>query len=243
MFRSANPALNVFQESLPYSQSHSMTIQGTVNKTGILLVILILVASFLWGAQPASLGVWAMVGVVGGLIAAVVTMFKKEWVSYTAPVYAVFQGLALGAISTIFEARYPGLVIQAVGLTFATLFCMLGAYKTGLIQATEKFKFGMMIAMGGLMVFYLLQFVLGFFGVQFSAVNGSGIIGIGFSVFVVAIAALNLIMDFDVIEQGAKNGAPKWMEWYGAFALLVTLVWLYVEILRLLAKLRDRERS
>jgi len=135
------------------------------------------------------------------------------------------------------------LVIQAVGLTFATLFCMLGAYKTGLIQATEKFKFGMMIAMGGLMIFYLLQFVLGFFGVQFSAVNGSGIIGIGFSVFVVAIAALNLIMDFDVIEQGAKTGAPKWMEWYGAFALLVTLVWLYVEVLRLLAKLRDRERS
>jgi hypothetical protein len=242
MFKSANPALSVFQKDLSYTKSTAMTVQGTVNKTALLLGVLVLAASLVWGGNMASLGMWALVGTIGGLVTGLVTVFKPEWVSATAPIYAVFQGLALGAISTIFERQYPGLVIQAVGLTFATLFCMLGAYKTGIIKVTEKFKFGMMIAMGGLMVFYFLQFILGFFGVHFSAVNGSGIFGIGFSVFVVGLAALNLVMDFDVIEQGANQGAPKFMEWYGAFSLLVTLVWLYVEVLRLLAKLRDRER-
>ena len=143
-------------------------------------------------------------------------------------------------MSAIFDVRYPGIAIQAVGLTFGTLFVLLLAYKSGLIKVTQKFRLGVIAATGGIMVFYLLQMVLGFFGVQFLTVNGSGPIGIAFSLFVVAIAALNLVLDFDFIEQGVNYGAPKYMEWYGAFGLMVTLVWLYLEMLRLLSKLRSR---
>jgi uncharacterized YccA/Bax inhibitor family protein len=143
-------------------------------------------------------------------------------------------------LSAIFDVRYPGIAIQAVGLTFGTLFVLLLAYKSGLIKVTQKFRLGVIAATGGIMVFYLLQMVLGFFGVQFLTVNGSGPIGIAFSLFVVAIAALNLVLDFDFIEQGVNYGAPKYMEWYGAFGLMVTLVWLYLEMLRLLSKMRSR---
>ena len=143
-------------------------------------------------------------------------------------------------MSAIFDVRYPGIAIQAVGLTFGTLFVLLLAYKSGLIKVTQKFRLGVIAATGGIMVFYLLQMVLGFFGVQFLTVNGSGPIGIAFSLFVVAIAALNLVLDFDFIEQGVNYGAPKYMEWYGAFGLMVTLVWLYLEMLRLLSKMRSR---
>ena len=143
-------------------------------------------------------------------------------------------------MSAIFDVRYPGIAIQAVGLTFGTLFVLLLAYKSGLIKVTQKFRLGVIAATGGIMVFYLLQMLLGFFGVQFLTVNGSGPIGIAFSLFVVAIAALNLVLDFDFIEQGVNYGAPKYMEWYGAFGLMVTLVWLYLEMLRLLSKMRSR---
>jgi uncharacterized YccA/Bax inhibitor family protein len=170
-----------------------------------------------------------------------VTIFKKEWSPVTSPIYALLEGLVLGGLSALLELRFPGIAIQAVALTFGTLFVMLLAYRSGLIRVTQKFRLGIIAATGGIMVFYLLQMLLGFFGVpMFSSVNGNGFIGIGFSLFVVAIAALNLVLDFDFIEQGVHFGAPKYMEWYGAFGIMVTLVWLYIEILRLLSKLRSR---
>jgi uncharacterized YccA/Bax inhibitor family protein len=147
----------------------------------------------------------------------------------------------LGSVSAMYEARFHGIAIQAVGLTFGTLFALLVAYRAGIIRATEKLKLGVVAATGGIAIFYLAQVVLGFFGVHFAAINGSGVIGIGFSVFVVIIAALNLVLDFDFIETGARSGAPKYMEWYAAFGLMVTLVWLYLEILRLLSKINSRD--
>jgi uncharacterized YccA/Bax inhibitor family protein len=167
-------------------------------------------------------------------------VFKKNWAIVTAPLYAVLEGLVLGGLSATFEARFPGIVIQAVGLTFGTLFALLLAYKSGVIKATENFKLGVVAATGGIALVYLAGFVLGFFGVSIPYIHGSGTIGILFSLVVVVIAALNLVLDFDFIESGAASGAPKYMEWYAAFGLLVTLIWLYLEILRLLAKLRSR---
>jgi uncharacterized YccA/Bax inhibitor family protein len=179
-------------------------------------------------------------GLIGGFICAMVTVFKKEWSPVTAPIYALLEGLALGGLSAVLDLRYPGIAIQAVSLTFGTLFVLLLAYRSGLIQVTQKFRLGIVAATGGIMVFYLLEMVLGFFGIQFTSINGSGPIGIGFSLIVVAVAALNLVLDFDFIERGVNYGAPKYMEWYGAFGIMVTLVWLYLEILRLLSKLRSR---
>jgi uncharacterized YccA/Bax inhibitor family protein len=222
-----------------------MTIQGTVNRSIVLLLLLLLSAAWTWRLyyathDAASVSVWLLVGAVGGLIVAVVTAFKKEWSPLLAPVYALLEGLVLGGISSILEGQYPGIVIQAVGLTFGTLFCLLMAYKSGLIGATEKFKLGVMGATGGIALFYLVTMVLGFFGIGIPYIHESGLIGIGFSLFVVVVAALNLVLDFDFIEQGAASGAPSYMEWYGAFGLMVTLVWLYLEILRLLSKMMSR---
>jgi uncharacterized YccA/Bax inhibitor family protein len=177
---------------------------------------------------------------IGGFIVALVTTFKKEWSAVTAPIYALLEGLVLGGLSAVMDLRYPGIAIQAVGLTFGTLFVLLLAYRSGLIPVTQKFRMGIVAATGGIMVFYLLQMLLGFFGFQFTSINGSGPIGIGFSLIVVAVAALNLVLDFDFIERGVQYGAPKYMEWYGAFGIIVTLVWLYLEILRLLSKMRSR---
>ena len=180
-------------------------------------------------------------GVFGGFVVALITIFKKTWSPFTAPIYALLEGLALGGISAILESRYPGIAVQAVGLTFGTLFVMLLAYKTGVIRATERFKVGVIAATGGIMVFYLIGMVLRmFFHFQIPVVYSGGIWGILFSLFVVVIAALNLVLDFDMIETGVNGGAPKYMEWYGAFGLMVTLIWLYLEILRLLAKARRR---
>jgi uncharacterized YccA/Bax inhibitor family protein len=180
------------------------------------------------------------VGAIGGFIVAMVTIFKKEWSPITAPIYALLEGLVLGGVSAMLEMRFKGIAIQAVALTFGTLIAMLLAYRSGFIKVTDKLRMGIVAATGGIAVFYLLQFVLGFFGVHFNAINGSGMIGIGFSFIVVIVAALNLVLDFDLIENGARYGAPKYMEWYGAFALMITLIWLYFEILRLLSKFRSR---
>jgi len=167
-------------------------------------------------------------------------VFRKPWAGITTPLYAALQGLALGGISVVFEARYPGIVSQAIFLTFGTLAALLMAYRSGLIKATENFKLGIVAATGGIFFIYLIGFVLSFFGVSIPLIHGSGPVGILFSLVVVTIAALNLVLDFDFIEMGAERGAPKYMEWYGAFGLLVTLVWLYLELLRLLAKLQGR---
>jgi uncharacterized YccA/Bax inhibitor family protein len=169
-----------------------------------------------------------------------ITIFKQSWAPVTAPIYALLEGLVLGGISAITNARYPGIGIQAVSLTFGTLFVLLLAYSSGLIKVTDKMRLGIVAATGGICAFYVLEMVLGFFGVHFATINGSGTVGILFSLFVVAIAALNLVLDFDFIEQGVAVGAPKYMEWYGAFGIMVTLVWLYLEILRLLSKMRSR---
>lgn len=222
-----------------------MTITGTVNKTAILLGLVILPALWIWdktyGAEnPAEYYSWMIGGAIGGLILGLITVFKKTAAPITAPLYAACQGLFVGAISSFFERAYPGIVFQATFLTFGTLFALLLAYRSGLIRATENFKLGVAAATGGIFLIYLATWILGFFGVSVPFIHDSGWLGIGFSLFVVVIAALNLVLDFDFIENGVKAGAPKHMEWYAAFGLLVTLIWLYIEILKLLAKLRRR---
>lgn len=246
--QSSNPALatNPFTKFGSAAQSDSMTISGTVNKTFILLMLVLLPAAYVWnlffasGQNPAAVQTWMWGGLIGGLILSLVTIFKMEWAPLSAPLYAVMEGLFLGGISAIFQASYPGIVMQAVSLSLATLLVMLGAYRSGWIKPTENFKMGVIAATGGIMVVYLATLVLGFFGINVSFVQGNGIFSILFSLFVCGIAALNFIIDFDFIEQGAKRNIPKYMEWYGAFAMMVTLIWLYIEILRLLAKLNSR---
>ena len=239
--RSGNPVLgsDTFRKERVLSGAETMTIGGTVNKSALLFVILCATATFTWNQGQAAAGlIW--VGVIGGLVVALVTVFKKTWAPITAPIYAALQGLALGGISAIFESAYPGIVSQAVFLTFGTLAALLIAYRSGWIKATENFKLGVVAATGGIFFVYLISFVLSFFGASIPLIHGSGTFGILFSLFVVVIAALNLVLDFDFIEQGAEQGAPKYMEWYAAFGLIVTLIWLYLEILRLLSKLQQR---
>ncbi|MGH9461359.1 MAG: Bax inhibitor-1/YccA family protein [Vicinamibacteria bacterium] len=250
--RSGNPALSAqtFQNLATTAaypgaavRGEPMTLQGTVNKTGISLLLCVVSAAWTWNMYLTNPGVvmpFLLGGAIGGFIVAMVTVFKKTWSPLTVPIYALLEGLFLGAISAMFEQMYPGIVIQAVGLTFGTLFALLMAYKSGLIKVTENFKLGVVAATGGIALVYFASIVLGFFGISIPYIHGSGTIGIIFSLFVVVIAALNLVMDFDFIETGAEQGAPKYMEWYGAFGLLVTLIWLYLEMLRLLAKLNQR---
>ena len=243
--RSGNPALtaDTFTRVPPLVGHDSMTIAGTVNKTAMSLAVLLVAAMFVWGkgAQGQLPMFWVWGGVIGGFVVAMATTFKPVWAPYTTPLYAALEGVALGGISYVFEQMYPGIVAQAVFLTFGTLGALLFAYRSGIIRATENFKLGVFAATGGIGLVYLLSFVLGFFGISVPLIHSSGTFGILFSVFVVVIAALNLVLDFDFIEEGAERGAPKYMEWYGAFGLLVTLVWLYLEILRLLAKLQSRD--
>jgi uncharacterized YccA/Bax inhibitor family protein len=222
-----------------------MTLSGTVNKTGLLLLCAVATASWTWhqfvgSHNPADVMPEMFAGLIGGFIFAMITIYKKEWAPVTAPIYALLEGLVLGGLSAVMDARYPGIGIQAVSLTFGTLLVLLLAYSSGLIKVTDKLRLGIVAATGGIAVFYLLEMVLSFFHVYFTSINGNGFIGIGFSLIVVAVAALNLVLDFDFIEQGVQRGAPKYMEWYGAFGIIVTLVWLYLEILRLLSKMRSR---
>jgi uncharacterized YccA/Bax inhibitor family protein len=222
-----------------------MTLNGTVNKTGIMLLMLVATAAYTWSLytpeNPGAVMPWMLVGGIGGFIVAIVTVFKKTWVPVTGPLYALLEGLFVGGVSAMFEASFPGIVMQAVMLTMGVLASLLLAYKSGLIKATENFKLGVVAATGGIAILYLVQIganMLGFQGMGF--IHESSWIGIAFSGFVVVIAALNLVLDFDFIESGVEAGAPKYMEWYGAFGLVVTLVWLYLEILRLLSKLQSR---
>ena len=253
LFKTSNPALgdktfNGLSDSQyggAIDATSRMTLSGAVNKTGILLVCAIATAAWTWhlflqsddfaDVMPLMLG-----GLFGGFIVAMVNIFKKEWSPVTAPIYALLEGLALGGISAAVDLRYPGIGIQAVSLTFGTLLVLLLIYSSGIIKVTQKFRIGVVAATGGIALFYLLEWMMSFFGFRFVAINGSGAIGIGFSLLVVGIAALNLVLDFDFIERGVQCGAPKYMEWYGAFGIMVTLVWLYLEILRLLAKMRRR---
>lgn len=251
--RSGNPVLkettflDLGSGSVVTRDGGAMTLNGTVNKTGILLLLCVLTATFSWNAAlgpdgslapGGALFLWG--GLIVGFILALVTSFKPAWSPVSAPLYALAEGLFLGGISAIFNARFPGIVMQAVLLTFGTLFALLMAYRSGWIKATENFKLGVVAATGGIALIYLATIVLRFFGISIPYIHDSGLIGIGFSLFVVVIAALNLVLDFDFIESGVEHGAPKHMEWYGAFGLMVTLVWLYIEFLRLLSKLQSR---
>ena len=248
--RSGNPALkpSTFLDlgtgTVTDVRGGAMTLNGTVNRTAMLLVLTLAGALYTWNifftGGEANLMPYVLVGGIGGFIVAMVTIFKKTWAPITAPLYAALEGLFIGAISAVFEQRHPGVVIQATALTFGTLAALLIAYRSGLIKATENFKLGVVAATGGIALVYLVNIVMGFFGHAISMVNGGSAIGIGFSAVVVVVAALNLVLDFDFIEQGVAQGAPKYMEWYAAFGLLVTLVWLYLEILRLLSKLQSR---
>jgi uncharacterized YccA/Bax inhibitor family protein len=252
MMRTANPALNKKTfVNLGYAEGTSqMTLQGTVNKTLIMMALLLIAAIFTWRMFFSSADQvegsravmpWMIGGVIGGLIVGLITIFKKTAAPITAPIYAILEGLFLGALSSFMEAQFPGIVIQAVALTFGTLFALLFLYKSRIIKPTENFKLGVVAATGGIFLVYLVTMILRLFGVGYiSFIHGSGTLGILFSLFVVVIAALNLVLDFDFIETGSTQGAPKYMEWYGAFGLMVTLVWLYIEILRLLAKLQNR---
>jgi uncharacterized YccA/Bax inhibitor family protein len=246
LLRTSNPTLNrgaFGNEGVAYGDT--MTISGTVNKTGILTVLVVAAAAWTWNrafnSGLESIGPIIAIGTIGGLVFAMITVFKKTWAPITAPIYAVLQGLALGSISAMYEVRFAGLPMQAVGLTFGVLIVLLLVYRTGIIRVTDKFRRGVVAATGGIFVFYLLTWILGFFGVRFPSVFGAGLLGIGISVAIVIVASLNLVLDFDFIESGARAGAPKYMEWYGAFGLMVTLIWLYLEILRLLSKLRSRD--
>ena len=244
-YRSGNPALN---SKAFASQSNnrrgatlveSMTIKGTVDKTAMGLFLLILAGYYTFEADMTH---FIPIGVFGGLIVAIITIFKKEWSPITVPIYAILEGLALGSISYMFNESYEGIVVQAVGLTLGILASLLLAYRSGIIKATENFKLGVFAATGGIFLLYMASFIMGFFGFSISVLDptNSSLMSIGISVFIVVIASANLVIDFDFIEEGAEKGAPKYMEWYGAFGLLVTLVWLYLEILKLLSKLRSR---
>jgi uncharacterized YccA/Bax inhibitor family protein len=210
------------------------------------MLLALITAGWTWmrfyqsGSDPASVTGWMMLGVFGGFAIALVTVFKKEWAPATAPIYALAEGFFIGGISSMFEAKYPGIVIQATALTFGTMAAMLAAYRSGFVQVTDNFRLGVVAATGGIALVYLTAIILSFFGIPVSFVYEGGFFGIAFSLFVVVIAALNLVLDFDLVEQGARRSLPKYMEWYCGFALMVTLIWLYVEFLRLLSKVRSR---
>jgi uncharacterized YccA/Bax inhibitor family protein len=253
IFKSGNPTLTqkIFDRSasMEAEMQGTMSVRGAINKFGFLLLMVIAGASYNWhmyaSGRPDMVNTLMMVGIFGGLISALAISFKPNWAGYLAPIYGLLEGLFIGGISAIFNAafadKYPGLIMQAVGLTFGVAIAMFLLYNFRVIKATEKFKSVIIMSTLGIGIFYLLTLVLNLFGVNVSFMYDSSLLSIGISLFIVAIAALNLILDFDMIEQGAERGAPKFMEWYGAFGLMVTLVWLYLEILRLLSKMSSNK--
>jgi len=247
--QTANPVLNrTTFDSFPgfgfVQPANTMTVGGTVNKAGVLLACVVVSAAWSWNrflTAPAEVMPYLFGGAIVGLVLALITVFKMSWAPVTSPIYALAQGVVLGALSAMMESHYPGIALQAVAMTFGTLGCMLIAYRTGIVRATERFKMGVVAATGAIFLVYMGSWLLSMFGFQgFGLLHGNSPLSIGISVVIVVVAALNLVLDFDLIETGAQRGAPKYMEWYGAFALMVTLIWLYIEILRLLSKLRSR---
>jgi uncharacterized YccA/Bax inhibitor family protein len=250
--RSSNPVLTNRAFHRDYSSSEVMTINGTVNKTALLLLLVIAAAVFTWNkffnaiavnpeGAMAAVAPWLMVGAIGGLITALVTSFRPQNAGISAPIYAVFEGLLLGGLSAIFEGMYSGIVMRAVALTLAVFAAMLFFYRSGIIKVTQKFMLGVFAATAGIALVYLVSFIASLFGAQMGFLYGNSNLSIGISLVVVVVAALNLVLDFSFIERASESGAPKYMEWYGAFGLMVTLVWLYLEILRLLSKVASRD--
>lgn len=247
-FRSGNPALTgkTFEGLRVPESAEGMSLQGTVNRAAILLLLALIPAVLVWGGflatgSTAAAATAALAGALLGLVAGVVTVFRKTWAPITAPIYALLEGLVLGGFSSLLEVSYPGIVLQAVALTFGVFLALLLAYTSRLIPVTQNFRLGVVAATGGIALTYLFTLGLGLFGVRVPFIHEGGLIGIGFSLVVIVVAALNLVLDFDFIENGVQSGAPKYMEWYAAFGLIVTLIWLYFEILHLLSKLRSRD--
>jgi uncharacterized YccA/Bax inhibitor family protein len=246
IFKSGNPAMNVFQNTITLPGAGTMTERGTLNKFFMLFLLVMASASLTWKAFYDGVNVMPYMfgSMILGLITALVVIFKKEWAAYLTPVYALFEGVFLGGISAtynnIFAKSAPGIVTQAVLLTFGAVIAMYLLYRFRVIKVTDKLRSVIFIATAGIAVFYLLSIILSMFHIDIAFIHEGSLLGIGFSLFVVVIAAMNLLLDFDMIEKGVAAGAPKYMEWYGAFGLLVTIVWLYLEILRLLSKLADR---
>ena len=240
-YRSGNPVLTSNAFNIATDQSDVMTINGTVNKTFLLLFIVIASGYFAWNNLVTSMYL-AFPAAMMGLVIAFLIIFNKKWISYLAPIYAVSQGIFLGMISYYFNSLYDGIAITAISYTLCILFGLLSIYRLGIIKPTENFKLGVGAATSGVFLIYMVNFVMSFFGtgIPLMDITNASIYSIGFSVFVIIIAAANLVIDFDFIEEGAEKGAPKYMEWYGAFGLMVTLIWLYFEILKLLAKLNSR---
>lgn len=261
--RSSNPFLN--NTTFPRTSvqhSEKMSLEGVATRTGMLLMVVLFVSAITWmitwgeieaiqsaveaGAQP-SAGMWTitflMVGFIASLIVAMIIWFTRpenpQVLMFT---YAGFEGMLLGSFSALAEMLVPGVAIQAMGLTFGIFLTMLGIYRMGLIEPNRNFYIAISSAMGAIFLIYMISFVLWMIpgAPQVPFIHGSGVIGIGFSVFVIGIAALSFVMDFDFIEKGVENGAPRKMEWWAAFGLLVTLVWLYIEVVRLLLKLAQR---
>jgi len=251
--RSSNPALSkaAFNpQTYTASYSEVMTLNGTINKSIAMLLLVVVGAMYTWkmffGALSVEAGAalvsrWMFIGGIGGFVFSLITIFKKSWAYITAPIYAILEGLFLGAISAFFEARFPGLVMQAIALTFGTLFIMLIGYRSGIIKVTQKFKSGIIAATGAVALVYFISFIFSMFGASNLIIHSNGIMGIGISLVIVVIAALNLVLDFDFIAKGSQAGLPKYMEWYAAFGLMLTLIWLYIEILRLLSKFASRD--
>ncbi len=232
--------------SRDYAGTEVMTINGTINKTLLMLLLVVLGASYTWkismdSINPSAAMPWMIGGAIGGLIAALVVVFKPKSAPIAGPIYAILEGLFLGGISAFFAQRFPGIVVQAVALTLGVMMVMLFVYRSGIIKVNQKFIGGVVAATGAVMLFYITTMIMRMFGADTSFMSGSGTMSIVISGVIVAIAALNLILDFHFIAEGAKAGAPKYMEWYGAFSLMVTLVWLYLELLKLLAKLSSRD--
>jgi uncharacterized YccA/Bax inhibitor family protein len=239
--RSGNPTLTDKTFAGLAVSDNPMTLSGTVNKTAILLALVLIGAGWVWNIyfathQADAVLPYVLGGVIGGAIMALVTVFKPTASPYSAPVYALLEGFAIGGTSAFYESQQPGIALQAVGLTMGTMLCMLAAYRFHIIKVTESFKLGLAAATGGIALLYIVDLALMYFGHPVAMIHQGGFGGIMFSLFVVCIAALNLVMDFDFIAQGVAARSPKYMEWYSGFALVVTLVWLYLEILRLLAK-------
>jgi uncharacterized YccA/Bax inhibitor family protein len=238
-FESRNPVMNekAFHNASQsmdqtISRGETMTVQGAINKTFILSAIMLATAVFGY-ASPNPLFMWG--GAIGGLIIVLIASFKPNLSPTLAPIYAGLEGLFVGSISAIYASMFNGIVFQAVSLTMAVLFIMLFIYKTGIIKVTEKFRAGVVMATGAIVVVYLVSFVLSFFGISVPYLHQAGPIGIGISLVIIGVAALNLLLDFDNFEKGEKYGVPSYMEWFSAMGLLITLVWLYIEILRLIA--------
>ena len=252
LFESGNPTLSqkIFNREATRNAELQgvMSVRGTLNKFGFMMLMVMGGAVYAWNLYQSgaiqSMQMWMMIGIFGGLICAFAISFKPNWAPYLAPAYGILEGLFIGGISAImndaFQKTYPGLVMQAVGLTFGVAIAMFLLYNFRIIKATEKFKSVIISATVGIGIFYLLTMIVRMFGVDMPFMYDSSLLGIGISLFIVAIAALNLILDFAMIEKGSEAGAPKFMEWYGAFALLVTIVWLYIEILKLLSRFAKR---